>query len=72
MKKAFKLDGEICANCAGKIEDAISKIDGVQSVRVNAMTLKWTIEADDEKFDDIVEQSVGIFSRIEPDCEVVR
>ena len=72
MKKSYKLDGEICANCAGKIEEAISKIDGVHSVRVNAMTLKWTLDADDEKFDDIVERSIGIFSKIEPDCEIVR
>lgn len=72
MRKVFKLSGDICANCAGKIEDAVSKLDGVRSTRVNAMTLKWTLEADDDRFDSIVDESVALFAKIEPDCEVVR
>jgi len=71
MKKTFKLDGEICANCAAKIENSIQKLEGVQNVRVNAMTLKWTLEADDAAFDGIVKESVKIFNKVEPDCEIV-
>lgn len=71
MHKVIKLDGEICANCAGKIEAEVAKLDGVNSARVNAMTLKFTLDADDDKFDDVVAQSVKIFNRIEPDCEVL-
>ncbi|MBR2834922.1 MAG: heavy-metal-associated domain-containing protein [Coriobacteriales bacterium] len=72
MKKVFKLEGEICSNCAAKIENGIQKLDGVQSVHVNALTLKWTLEADDDKFDGIVSESIKIFNKVEPDCEVIR
>ena len=71
MKKSYKLAGEICANCAGKIQDKIGKIDGVNNVSVNAMTLKFTLDAEDARFDDIVAESVRVFDKIEPDCEVL-
>ena len=71
MVKVIRLDGDICANCAGKIESQINKLDGVNSARVNAMTLKFTLDADDEKFDDALAKSIKIFGRIEPDCEVL-
>ena len=71
MRKAIKLDGEICANCAAKIETEINKLDGVNSARVNAMTLKFTLDANDDKFDDALAKSVTIFNKIEPDCEVL-
>ncbi|MEE8716028.1 MAG: heavy metal-associated domain-containing protein [Coriobacteriales bacterium] len=71
MKRNIKLGGEICANCASKIESQIAKLDGVNDVRVNAMTLKFTLDADDDKFDDALAQSIKIFGRVEPDCEVL-
>ena len=71
MRKSFKLDGEICANCAGKIQDKITKLDGVNKASVNALTLKFTLDADDARFDDIVAESVRIFDKIEPDCIVL-
>ena len=71
MKKSFKLGGEICANCAAKIQDKINKLDGVNKASVNAMTLKFTLDADDAQFDDIVAESVRIFDKVEPDCEVL-
>ena len=71
MRKVFKLDGELCANCAGKIKSAIEKLDGVNSASVNAMTYKFTLDADDDKFDAALKQSVKLFSDIEPDCEVI-
>jgi len=71
MRKVIKLDGEICSNCAAKIQDAVSKLDGVNSASVNALTLKFTLDADEARFDDILAQSVKIFDDIEPDCEVL-
>ena len=32
MKKIFKLEDLDCANCAAKMEAAIAKVDGVESV----------------------------------------
>lgn len=40
MKKVFKLEDLDCANCAAKMENAISKIEGVESVNVSFMTQK--------------------------------
>lgn len=71
MRKVIKLDGEICANCAGKIQTAIEKLPGVNKVSVNAMTLKFTLDADDAAFDDVLAKSLKIFNDIEPDCEVL-
>lgn len=71
MKKTFKLIDLDCANCAAKMEDSIKKIDGVKSATVSFMTQKMTIEADDERFDEIVKLAVKACKKVEPDCEVV-
>lgn len=71
MRKAIRLDGELCANCAGKIQAAIEKLDGVNSASVNAMTYKFTLDAEDDKFDEALAKSVKLFADIEPDCEVL-
>ncbi|MBQ9067456.1 MAG: cation transporter [Eggerthellaceae bacterium] len=71
MRKVFKIDGDICANCAGKIVAAVEKLPGVNSVSCNAITYKFTLDADDASFDDLVQQSVKIFADIEPDAELV-
>ena len=71
MRKVIKLDGEICANCAAKIQSGIEKLPGVNSASVNAMTYKFTLDAEDASFDDALAKSVKIFSDIEPDCEVL-
>ena len=71
MRKVYKLDGELCANCAGKIQAAAEKLDGVNKVSVNAMTYKLTLDADDDAFDGILQQVLKLFNDIEPDCEVL-
>ena len=58
MKKQFKLDEIDCANCAAKVEDAIKKIDGVNNATVSFMTQKLTLDADDARFDEILQQAV--------------
>lgn len=71
MRKVYKLDGELCANCAGKIQAAAEKLEGVNKASVNAMTLKFTLDATDETFDANLQKILKIFSDIEPDCEVL-
>ena len=71
MKKTFKLEDLDCANCAAKMEAAIKKLDGVNSATVSFMTQKMTIEADDERFDEVVKAAVKCISRVEPDCKVI-
>ncbi len=69
MKKAFKIEVD-CANCARKVEDALKKIDGVQDVKVNFMTQKMTLTADDARFDRIVEECARTGKRIEKDFAI--
>lgn len=72
MKKRFSMENLDCANCAAKMEAAIRKIDGVHTATVSFMTQKLTIEADDDRFDAIVEQAAQACCKVDPDCRVVR
>ena len=72
MRKSFKLDEIDCAVCAGKLEDAIKKLDGVTDAKVNFLTQKLSLEATDETFEDVFESVVKLTADIEPDCEIVR
>ena len=72
MKKVFKLQDLDCANCASKMERGINKIDGVTSATVSFMSQKLTIEADDARFDSIMDEVVKVCKKIEPDCVIVR
>lgn len=71
MKKKFKLIDLDCANCAAKMEDAIKKLEGVMDANVSFMTQKMTIEADEERFEDIMKEIVKVCKKIEPDCQIV-
>jgi len=70
MKKAFKLEGLDCANCAAKIEHAVKGIEGVTSASVNFMTTKMVIEGEEMLFDEIVKAANAIVKRLEPDVVV--
>lgn len=72
MRKSFRLDEIDCAVCASKLQDAIARLDGVDSVSVNFMTQKLTLSAADEKFDDVLERVVALAADLEPDCEIIR
>ena len=71
MKKTFKIEDLCCANCAAKIEDGISKLEGVESASINFIAQKLIINADEDKFDGIMKQAVKIARKIEPDCTIV-
>lgn len=71
MKKTFKLIDLDCANCAAKMESAIQKLDGVHDASVSFMTQKMTLDAEDERFDAIVQEVVKVCKKVEPDCEIV-
>ncbi len=72
MKKVFRLEDLDCAHCAAKMERAISKIDGVIDVRVAFLTQKLTLEAEDEKFDEILHKAEKIIKKTEPDCKLIK
>ncbi len=71
MKKTFQLIDLDCANCAMKMERAINKLDGVTAASVSFLTQKLTIDADDGRFDDIMQAVVKCCKKVEPDCRIV-
>lgn len=71
MRKVFKLDEIDCAVCAGKLEDAIKKLDGVEEAKINFLTQKLTLVADDADFDTVLDAVVKLTASIEPDCEIL-
>ena len=71
MKKVFKMIDLDCANCAAKMERAISALDGVQKASVSFMAQKLTLEADDARFDEIVREAEKCIKKVDPECELV-
>ena len=71
MKKKFKLQDLDCANCAAKMEDAIKKIPGVNDANVSFLMQKMTVDAEDDKFDAIMEEVVRVCAKVEPDCKIL-
>ena len=72
MKKKFKLQDLDCANCAAKMEEAIKKLPGVNDASVNFMTQKMMIDADDERFEQIMDEVQKTCAKVEPDCVILR
>ena len=71
MKKKFKMQDLDCANCAAKMEAAIKKIEGVEDAAVSFMMQKLTIDADETRMDEIMEQVVAVCKKVEPDCKIL-
>lgn len=72
MKRVYRLENLDCANCAAKIERAIGKIAGVQSVSVGFLSQRLTLEADEEGLEEILEQAGKVCRKVDPDCRLVR
>ena len=72
MKKVYKLQDLDCANCAAKMERAINKIDGVGAARVNVLTQRLAVEADENRFEEIMDEIAKACRKVEPDCKILR
>lgn len=70
MKKIYKLEGLCCANCAAKIENEITKVDGVEKATLAFMTQKLTMEVADDKVDAVAAACEKIIHKIEPEVEI--
>ena len=71
MRKSYKLIDLDCANCAAKMEDGIRRIDGVLSATVSFMSQKLTIETEDGRMDEVMQEVVRGCKKVEPDCQIV-
>lgn len=72
MKKVYKLEDLDCANCAAKMERAVARIDGVSSVSISFMSQRMSIEADENRFDEIMDQVAKTCRKVDPDCRIIR
>ena len=72
MKKVFKLHELDCANCAAKMENAIKNIEGVKSASISFMTQKLVLEADDDRFEAVLDEAQRACKKFEPDCVILR
>lgn len=71
MKRSYELEDLDCANCAQKMQDAICKIEGVNSANVSFINQKLVIDADDERFDEIMKKVAKACKKVEPDCTII-
>ena len=71
MKKKFKMENLDCANCAAKMEDLIRKIPGVHEANMNFMTQKLSLDAEDERFDEILSEAQKCCDRVDKGCRIV-
>ena len=66
MKKVIQMRNLECAHCASKMEQAIAKLDGVNSVTISFMTQKMTLDCDESKILDIVLQAKRFAEKLSP------
>ena len=68
MKKRYNLSDVDCANCAAKMEEQISKLPGVNSASISFM--KLTLDADEDKLDEILKQAEKIIKSIDEEATI--
>ena len=71
MKKVIRLENLDCANCASKMERNIKKLDGVISCSIAFMTQRMTLEAEDDRFDEIVELALKECRKVDKEVNFV-
>lgn len=72
MKKTFVLADLDCANCAAKIENAVREIEGVISASVSFMSGKLVLEAEEERFEEILNAAEKLIAKVDSDVTLVR
>ena len=70
MKKTYKIDVD-CAACAGKMEQAAQKTQGVAAATVSFMTQKMKVEfAEGADPHDTMVNVLAACKKVEDDCEI--
>lgn len=71
-EKKIGLKGLTCANCAGKIEDAVARLAGTEAVSVNLMRQEMGLRLNNGADWETVKTEIsGIVHRLEPEVEVI-
>lgn len=70
MKKTYKIEVD-CAVCAGKMEDAVKKLEGVKDATVSFMTQKMKVEFEEgAEVAAVMDNAVSACKKVEPACEI--
>ena len=70
MTRTYKIEVD-CANCAAKMETAAGKVSGVESVVVNFMTQKMTVEfAENAEEKAVMSAVLKVCRKVERDCTI--
>lgn len=71
MIKTYILEDLDCAHCAGKIEEAVGKLDGVKKSTCTLLTQKLVVDIEDAKAVSLITEVKKIVKKYEPDVEVI-
>lgn len=70
MKKKYNIYVD-CANCANLMEEKASKVEGVESLTINFMAQKMTVEYNDgANADEVFKNIVAACKKVDSDFEV--
>lgn len=70
MKKKYDIDVD-CANCAGLMENAVNKLEGVNNVSINFIMQKMMIDIDDRyDADNVIRNVIKTCKKVELNCEI--
>lgn len=72
MQKILKVENLDCANCAEKMEEAIKKIEGIETASVNFFTQKIVLEVlDGYNIEEIIKEIKKTCKKVEPDADII-
>ena len=71
VEQVFLLDELDCPNCAAKIEDALSKTEGILYAEINLLSQQLTVAADDHFSGDLYETALKTVKRYEPEVDLI-
>jgi len=71
MTRAYKIKGLGCASCAAKMERKIGALPGVSAARINFMTQKLTLEAEEAQMDELAQKADRIIRSVESEASLL-
>lgn len=72
MKKIIQVSNLDCANCARKLEEKLQKVEGVNACNVSFMMQRISLDIEDSKAEEIINNIKKVCKKVEPDMEIVR
>lgn len=60
MKKIITIDGMACEHCVSSVKNALEKLDGVKSVKVELKKKSATVKLSDNIADDVLKSAVTL------------